>query len=195
MRSTAIFLTIFPVLPICFFTMDVKLSQQQQFSCHILEDYHLSGSQRQQAAAPPNNQCFGIVHCLTVLCPGWVSHWRGHQYTKASTSSDYTREFRKEKKNTKDLNLTCLWDMQRGRARAGAQSFLLSGKQRQQLAFGSFQLCAALQAKETHGIAQDQGHHQALGKFLDCVEITALQWISTTSFWLPSYAVFYRSGR
>lgn len=51
MRSKAIFLTIFPVLPICFFTMDVKLSQQQQFSCHILEDYHLSGSQRQQAAA------------------------------------------------------------------------------------------------------------------------------------------------
>lgn len=64
--------------------------------------------------------------------------------------------------------------MQRGRACAGAHSFLLSGKQRQQEAFVSFQPCAALQAKETHRIIQDQGRHQALGKFLGCVEIAVL---------------------
>lgn len=48
-----VFLTISPVQSTFLFTMELTVSQKQQFLCHIFEFYHLSGSQRQQAAASP----------------------------------------------------------------------------------------------------------------------------------------------
>lgn len=146
----------------------------------------------------PSNQHFSGVYSLTVLHPVGVSDWRGYQYIKACPTSDYTREFGKgeKKKNCEDWNLTCLWDMQRGRSRLrdGAHNFLTSGKQQQWEAFDSSQPCTA-----TIGLGSpwDNSGSKMSPSFRKIAWLpgnhgTVMCLCIVTYSWLPSYAVSYR---